>query len=210
MKNKNKSAWQLRAFRAAAVAVLSLSAISCTKDLATPACITGDCDAQMIFPVQADRNGYYTVELDWSGDYLPYFTIDVVASKINPEYFYNGIPYASAVFESDTWWTLGNMAVFQEPLYNPFTGDYTSSGTMLPTNVTYVELEQYKDLEINIVQNTEIFFSDGPENMVTRRTVGPIPPTLKGDTITLFMEVFWDAGSQSIIKSNFSEKFIVK
>jgi hypothetical protein len=30
-----------------------------------------------------------------------------------------------------------------------------------------------------------------------------------GDTITIYMEVFWDAGMQSILKE-YSEKFIVK
>ena len=39
----------------------------------------GECDARMIFPTSKE-NGFYNVELDWSREYLPYFSIETCNS----------------------------------------------------------------------------------------------------------------------------------
>lgn len=172
---KNNSLGNLRAFRAAALAVIFIFAHACTKDPITPQpCKGGPCEAVMLFPVKKDANGFYNVELNWDREYLPYFTINIHATKLDPFYEYNGIGVVEAEFDSNTTWIL------------PESG-----------------------MEVNIVQETTVYFSESPARLESKRIVGPFPPEMIGDTITINMEVFWDAGMDSVIK-NYSEKFIVK
>lgn len=206
----NKIAVRLRAFRAAAWPILALLALSCTKESLPTPCIGGPCDAKMIFPNAADVNGYHHVRLDWTREYLPYFSIDIEASSIDPLYRYNGYSAVEAEFDSNTTWVLGDSIVFSDPTYSPFQGNYSSSGTILPTGVNELVLSQFKGTVVNVVQKSSIRFREDNGILRSKRTVGPIPPTMIGDTITIYMEVFWDAGNQSILISDFSEKFIVK
>lgn len=203
---KVKIARRLRAFRAAACLLILAS---CTPDeIATDTC-PGGCDAQMIFPVQADANGYYHIELDWTGEYLPWFYVDIKATPTAPEYRYNGDSVVEARFDSNTSWVLGEDLVIQQPLYTPF-GNYTSNGIPIPSSWVDVNLPQYKGQEVNIAQNTSLYFSEKNGSLYSRRILGPFPPTIVGDTITVYMRVFWEAGDQSILKDNFSQKFIVE
>ena len=78
--NKIKIAVQLRAFRAAAVTVLTVLLTSCSPDELSPDTCPGGCDGQMLWDYEKDANGYYHVPLDWTGEYLPYFFVDVTAS----------------------------------------------------------------------------------------------------------------------------------
>jgi hypothetical protein len=205
----NKNAVRLRAFRAAAWPLISLLALSCSPDPLTETC-PGGCEAQMVFPEQADKNGFYHVKLDWTREYLPYFTINVEATTVDPMYRYNEEPVVMANFDSNTTWVIGEDIVFTESTYEPFTGDYTYSGTPLPNGSIDIRLSQFKGTKVNIVQPTTIYLSGKNHILQSKRVVGPIPPSVIGDTITLYMEVFWDAGGRSILKSHFSEKFIVE
>ena len=170
----NNSLGNLRAFRAAVVLLLIIFTHACTKTPLPPDTCPGGCSAQMVFPVEKGENGYYSVELDWDREYLPYFSIDLIASKVNPEYHYNGISAVSAELYSNATWIL------------------ESSG-----------------LVVDVVQESNVYFSESGKNLRSRRVVGPFPPEMIGDTVTIHMEVFWDAGMNSKIL-RYSEKFIVK
>jgi len=170
----NNSLGNLRAFRAAVVLLLIVFTHACTKTPLTPDTCPGGCDAQMVFPVEKGENGYYSIELDWDKEYLPYFSIDLIASKVNPEYHYNGIGVVSAELYSNSTWVL------------------ESSG-----------------LVVDVIQESSVYFSESGDNLRSRRVVGPFPPEMIGDTVIVYMEVFWDAGMNSKI-SKYSEKFIVK
>ena len=170
----NNSLGNLRAFRAAVVLLLIIFTHACTKTPLPPDTCPGGCSAQMVFPVEKGENGYYSVELDWDREYLPYFSIDLIASKVNPEYHYNGISAVSAELYSNATWIL------------------ESSG-----------------LVVDVVQESSVYFSESGNNLRSRRVVGPFPPEMIGDTVTIHMEVFWDAGMNSKIL-RYSEKFIVK
>ena len=77
--------WQLRAFCAAGFALF----LSCTPEpLLPPVCKSGDCNSYIDFNRDKDSNGYYHVSLDWTGEYLPYFFVDVHADKTDPVYQY--------------------------------------------------------------------------------------------------------------------------
>ena len=210
---KTKNSCQLRAFFAAAKPLLFLLlATSCTpSEDYSPTCPSGDCQAGVIFPVQPDENGYHHVKLDWNREYLPYFSVDAYAEPTSPEYFYNNSPFVTARFDSNLVWTIGDSLVMPDYYYNPFGSNRTSSGIVLPSEKIEVLLNQFRGIQVNIAQNTEIYFSDkGNSNLYTKRMLGPFPPESIGDTITLYMEVFWDAGMESQIKNHYKQKFIVE
>jgi len=204
--------WQLRAFRAAVIFLLIPTLFSCEEQFDyPPACLGGECEARMLFSTPADENGYYHVKLNWNRDYLPYFLVDVEASDVNPLYRYNEISVVSAEFDTDKYWELGSSVTYTLPLYNFLESNYSVSGNLLSVGTTTVVLNQFEGTVMNLVQNTSIYFSNNKNSKVySRRTVGPIPPTFIGDTVTLKMKVFWDASSQSVLKKNIYEKFIVE
>ena len=77
----DKISWQLCAFCAASAVLF----FSCTvDDLPSSPCIDGDCDAEMVLPGYLDENGYRHIDLDFTGEYLPWFQVDVFADKVLP------------------------------------------------------------------------------------------------------------------------------
>lgn len=193
----------------AVLLLMILVASSCTKTEDPTVCITGDCDAEMIFPITLDENGYYHVDLDWNREYYPYFAIDVNASPIDPFYFYGDRPVASAEFDSDTSWIIGDTLVVRQDYFQPFTGNWNSNGP-LPTFTNNLNLTQFAGIEVNVAQGSPIYFSEKNGDFTTKRILGPFPPMMEGDTITVYMKVLWDAGDNFVEKSHFSEKFIVE
>jgi len=206
----SKSSRQLRVFCAAAWPLTLFLAFSCSKEDVLTVCPTGDCSASIIFPQSADKNGYYHVKLDWHKEYYPYFSVDVEADPTSSEYHYNGDPVVTAQFDSDTAWVIGDTLVMKQAYYKPFTGEWTSTGGPLPTHWKNLDLTQFKGTVVNIAQNTHIYFKNTGKKMISKRVLGPFPPHLRGDTITLYMEVMWDAGDNSVRKPYFLEKFIVE
>jgi len=63
-----------------------------------------------------------------------------------------------------------------------------------------------------VVQNdTRVYFADDIDGrFTTKRTVGPISQEFLGDTITVYMKVFWDAGSNSVEKDHYIGKYIIE
>ena len=179
-----KIAVQLRAFRAAAVTILIGLITSCSpEELVVNTCPDG-CDAQMVWNYEKDENGIYHVPLDWTGEYLPYFFIDVTASSTDELYHYNEEPVVEARFDSNTSWRIGDNLVISLPYYTPF-GNWTSTGLPLPAGWTDVNLTQYEGEVINIAQPTGIRFSEKNGQLTSRRYLGPFIPEMKNDTICL-------------------------
>ena len=203
----------LRAFRAAALLFLLALALSCEQDVLIPnTCVGGDCNAYMSTQFYKDSNGYTHAVLDWTREYLPYFAIDVEASRTNPVYYYNDVPVVSAEFDTDTYYVLGDSITFTIPLYNPYTGLETYDGFPIPVQDTVVYLSQFQGMVLPIVQNdTRIYFADNEEGrFTTKRLVGPVPEVMIGDTISVYMRVFWDAGEYSVLKDEYLEKYIIE
>ena len=207
IKMKRKIAEQLARVCAAGFALLALS---CTpEELLIPTCATGDCNAQIEFYRTADENGYYHIPLDWTGEYLPYFFVDVYADKTSDHYRYNDMSVVTARFDSDTSWIIGDTLVVRQSYYSPF-GNTTQQGVPLPAGYNDINLPQYIGTKVNVAQNTAIYFHDSPDGFKTRRYLGPFIPQMIGDTITVYMKVNWDAGDHSQIKSDYLEKFIIE
>ena len=200
----------LRGLAIFALIIVLLILTSCTPDEDFETC-TGGCETFMELPGTLDENGYYHIDLDFSGLYLPWFIIDVYATPATPDNRYNGISVIEAEFDSDTFWNLGDNVIFQVPLYNPFESYLTSSGYTLPATIQEISIDYFQGITLNIVQNTGIYFNetDNPELMHTRRVVGPFPPQIVGDTITIYSEIYWEAGNDSMFKE-LSAKFIIE
>ena len=208
-----KFSGQLRAFRAAASLSIIALTLSCEKEVLIPnTCEDAICDAVITSQYTIDSNGYTHVDLEWTSDFLPYFTIDIEASRTSPEWYYNDQPVVSAEFDTDSYYVLGDSLAFTLPLYNSFTGLETYQGYPIAVQDTTIYLNQFEGMVFPVVQNdTRIYFSDDENGRFTsKRTVGPIPQGFEGDTITVYMKVLWDAGSNSVIKDHYIEKYIIE
>ena len=200
----------LRAFRAAASLLLIAALSSCEKEPFAPPCIGGECDAYIQSSFTKDSNGYYHAELDWTSEYYPYFSLDVYADKTSWEYRYNNESVVEAQFDTDSYFVLNDSVAFTISLYQPWLGLWTYNGTPIPYENTTIYLSQFDGTIVPVVQNTSIYFSDDEEGRFsTKRVVGPFPPTMIGDTISIYMKVRWDIG-ESLIKDHFVEKFIIE
>ena len=205
-----KSRCNLRAFRAAASLILLTALSSCEKETFSPPCESGDCNASIESTFVKDSNGYYHAELDWTSEYYPYFSLDVYADRTSWEYRYNDESIVQAQFDTDSYFVLNDSVAFTISLYQPWLGLWTYNGTPIPYENTTIYLSQFDGTIVPVVQNTSIYFSDDEEGRFsTKRVVGPFPPTMIGDTISIYMKVRWDIG-ESLIKDHFVEKFIIE
>tara|TARA_X000001316_G_scaffold3270_1_gene628 strand:+ start:1610 stop:2305 length:696 start_codon:yes stop_codon:yes gene_type:complete len=199
---------------------LPLLLINCTKpdDISSP-CISGDCDARLILNYPMDENGYYHVDLDFEGDYYPRFNIYVEADDMYEKYQYNKTTVIEARFDTDTYWTIDGDLNFTVPLYNPWLSLSQYNGTPIPIDSADVTLSFYDGLVMPVVQrDTRIYLSDncfGECNtsngkMYGKRIVGPISPQILNDTINIYSEILWEAGSNYRVKDDLIAKIIIQ
>jgi len=199
---------------------------SCFNEDDKPAlCPAGDCEAQLVLNAPLDDNGYYHLDLNFSENTYPRFTIYVEADDVDPFYYYNDMGVVTAAFESDTYWYIQGGLTVRMPLYQPFTGYYTQAGNPIAVQDTLVTLDWFDSYPIPVVQETSSYLKDYFAGSITRpadeyqptsldrkwskRFVGPFAATNEGDTITVYTEVFWDGGSQSKSKI-LTQKIIVE
>lgn len=200
----------MRAFRAAASLILLTALFACEKEPVSTLCEGGDCNAYIESSFYKDSNGYYHAELDWTREYYPYFDLDVYANRTSPEYRYNGVSVVSAQFDTDSYFVLNDSVAFTISLYQPWLGLWTYNGTPIPYENTTIYLDQFEGTIVPVVQNTNIYFSDDElGEFSTKRIVGPFPPSMIGDTISIFMKVRWDVG-EIIERDDYIEKFIIE
>jgi len=199
--------------------ILTLLFFSCEKEEAV--CSTGDCKGQMFLDYEQDSNGYYHVPLDWTGQYLPRFNIYVEGTKTNYRCQAAGNSIIYAYFDTDTYWALDENFAITIPLYNPWLGPYTdpNGNKLISLRDTTIVLSQFKGTLIPIVQtNVRImlkeYFSgsisrpadefkptDPEEYYWSKRIAGPIHPDLKSDTVSVYMQMIWDCGSDTETKN---------
>ena len=210
MKLKTKSRCNLRAFRAAATLLILTAFFSCEKESFAPPCETGECNAYIESMFYKDSNGYYHAELDWTREYYPYFTLDIYADRTSQEYRYNNVSVVTAQFDTDSYFVLQDSVAFTISLYQPWLGLWTYDGVPIPYEDTTIYLNQFEGTIVPVVQDTQIYFSeDELGNFTTKRVVGPFPPSMIGDTISIFMKMRWDIGD-ILEKDSYIEKFIIE
>jgi len=160
------------------------SIVSCSEEDSRPSlCQDGFCDGSLYIPFPKDSNGYYHVDLDFEGDYLPRFSIFVEADDVDPFYYYNDIGVVQSAFESSSYWVMNNGVEV----------DIVQETTIYLNNST---------------DNTE-YIPTTTGRKWGKRIVGPIPNEFIGDTIRIRAEIYWDGGSNSASQL-FEEKFIIE
>ena len=164
--------------------LLTILIVSCSKEEVRPSlCINGDCNGSLFIPYPEDSNGYYHVDLDFNGEYLPRFDIYVEGDDVDPFYYYNDMGVVQAAFESSSFWVM--------------------------ENGVEVDLVQNTTFYLNNSPSNNEYVPSHPLKKWGKRIVGPIHPQFIGDTITIRAEIYWDGGSKS--KSQlFEKKFIIE
>lgn len=71
-------------------------------------CMDGECQAYLELPGYQDNNGFYHIDLDWTGEHYPRFNILVDAPLTTKDFWYNGAPVVQAHFDTDTYWQFQN------------------------------------------------------------------------------------------------------
>ena len=164
--------------------LLAVFTVSCTTEDVEPSlCPDGNCDGALFIPFPKDVNGFYHVDLDFSSDILPRFSIFVEGDDVDPFYYYNDMGVVQAAFTSESSWTM--------------------------SNGIEVEIVQSTTIFLNNSTQNNEYQPSLPNRKWGKRIIGPIPNEFVGDTITIRGEIYWDGGSKS--KSQlFEEKFIIE
>jgi hypothetical protein len=148
----------------------------------------------------------------------------VEATKVKPQYRFNGVLGMQGYFDCDSYWLIMNSLAVTIPLYSAF-GLSSSPYYRQPlaTKHTTVILSQYVNTMVPLVQPTGIYLKDYipgnltlpadeymPTDTLTRawskRIIGPIPKYFKGDTIKVYCRVTWDVGQYSIDHPDLTNK----
>lgn len=164
--------------------LITVFIVSCSEEDVRPSlCPDGSCDGALFIPFPKDSNGYYHVDLNFDGEYLPRFDIFIEGDNVDPFYFYNDMGVVQAAFESDESWVMPNGVEV----------DIVQSTTFYLNNSS---------------DNTE-YTPSSSERKWGKRIVGPVPNEFVGDTIVIRAEIYWDGGSNSASQL-FEEKFIIE
>lgn len=166
------------------IVLITVFTVSCSQEEVNPSlCPDGNCDGALYIPFPKDSNGFYHVDLDFNGEFLPRFDIYIEGDDVDPFYYYNDMGVVQAAFESDSYWVM--------------------------ENGVQVDLIQDTTIYLNNSPSNNEYVPTNPSKKWGKRIVGPVPPQFIGDTITIRAEIYWDGGSKSMSQL-FQEKFIIE
>ena len=130
----------------------------------------------MGYPI--DKNGYYHIILDTLAS-MNRYNIYIEATKLKPQYAYNGVYNIQAKFNSS--------AVYR--IYNEFLNVF------LPVQVVPtapIILKEY--FKGSITQLPDEYTPTDITKMVwSKRIIGPVPDLFMNDTIIIYCKIDWDA-----------------
>ena len=115
-------------------------------------------------------------------------------------------------FDTDTFWTIDGELNFSIPLYSPWFSLNQYNGTPIPVESVDVSLDFFDEYVIPVVQrDTRIYLQPSSNGRLSgKRIVGPISPQILNDTITVYSEVLWEAGSNYRVKDDLFAKIIIE
>lgn len=133
--------------------VISLFIFSCTPDeVQQDVCLNGDCGAEFWVETAGHPGTYKGADNVWHIKHanLDYFTIKGHINELDPHYVINGIPLVSTGFDSNFFYTLGNV-IWTYPVYS-YLGLWSSSqmNTPIPygtATYTFPQLVQQTTIE---------------------------------------------------------------
>lgn len=202
------------------ILVLSvLTLFGCSKDPLYPSPFANGLEGQTKITMKAPRDarGYYHYQFDNTKAFNYTFVYAEATPVTNPRYLYNGVSVIESRFDTDTYWLFDTLTV-TIPLYNPFRSLYSSPYFNTPLSVgnTTVTLSQFANTMVPLIEDYGTYFKKydprmdeyRPQGdmMWTKQMVGPIPSSYKGDTIKVYVKVFWECGNYSLTYPSRTEK----
>jgi len=118
----------MKQFKFLFLALVSLFIFSCTPDdIQQDVCLNGDCGAEFWIDTLGHPGTYKDANDVWHIKHanLDYFTIKGKINELDPHYVINGIPLVETGFDSNFFYTLGNV-IWTYPTYS-FLGLWSSS-----------------------------------------------------------------------------------
>lgn len=135
----------------------------------------------MLYP--KDNNGYYVIILDTIAS-MNRYNIYIEATKLKPQYAYNGVFNIQAKFNSSAMYRI----------YNEFLNVF------LPVQVVPtapIILKEY--FKGSITQLADEYIPTDPKKMVwSKRIIGPVPDIFINDTIVIYCKIDWDASNYTL------------
>lgn len=126
----------MKQFKFSFALVVSLFIFSCTPDeIQQDVCLNGDCGAEFWIDTLGHPGTYQDAQGVWHIKHanLDYFTVKGRVSELDPHYVINGIPLVETGFDSNFFYTLGNV-IWTYPVYS-FLGLWSSSQMNTPIPV---------------------------------------------------------------------------
>lgn len=118
----------MKQFKFLFLLVVSLFVFSCTPDdIQQNVCLNGDCGAEFWIDTLGHPGTYKDVNNVWHIKHagLDYFTVKGKINELDPHYVINGVPLVETGFDSNFFYTLGNV-IWTYPTYS-FLGLWSSS-----------------------------------------------------------------------------------
>lgn len=118
----------MKQFKFLFLLVVSLFVFSCTPDdIQQNVCLNGDCGAEFWIDTLGHPGTYKDANNVWHIKHagLDYFTVKGKINELDPHYVINGVPLVETGFDSNFFYTLGNV-IWTYPTYS-FLGLWSSS-----------------------------------------------------------------------------------
>jgi hypothetical protein len=199
--------------------VISLLVFSCTPDeVVLNVCLNGDCGAEFWIDIQGHPGTYQDAQGVWHIKHanLDYFTVKGRINQLDPHYVINGVPLISTGFDSNLFYTLGNV-IWTYPVYS-YLGLWSSSQMNTPIPVgtqtyTFPQLVQQSTIlnlagyEIQRNPNVNVnhpayktYFATYSSYTYTPQQSMVFFDDLEGKTATIYIEVTLGENKETIRK----------
>lgn len=201
------------------VLVVLVLLASCSKpELEPNVCLNGDCGAEFWIDIQGHPGTYQDVQGVWHIKHanLDYFTVKGRINQLDPHYVINGVPLISTGFDSNLFYTLGNV-IWTYPVYS-YLGLWSSSQMNTPIPVgtqtyTFPQLVQQATIlnlagyEIQRNPNVNVnhpayktYFATYSSYTYTPQQSMVFFDDLEGKTATIYIEVTLGENKETIRK----------
>jgi hypothetical protein len=195
------------------VLVVLLLLASCSKpELEPNVCLNGDSSASFYIDVTGHPGTYKDTQGVWHIKHagLNYFTVKGTTAQLDPHYVINGVPLVTTSFDSNFFYTLGNV-IWTYPVYS-YHGLYSSSqmNTPIPygtATYTFPQLIQQVTIEnlagyeiqhnpaVNVYSPAyQTYFSTNSNYTYTPQQSMPFFSDFEGMEATIYIQVGYGEG----------------
>jgi len=209
----------MKQFKNLFLLLLSLFVFSCsTPEIQTNVCLSGDCGAEFRIDTLGHPGTYRDGQGVWHIKHagLNYFTVKGNVNELDPHYVINGIPLVSVGFDSNFFYTPGNV-VWTYPVYS-YLGLWSSNqmntpipvGTQTYTfpqlieqtsimNLTGYTIQHNPNVNVNHPAYKTYFATYSKYTYRPQQSMAFFPDFI-GKTATIYIEVALAEGEEIILK----------